>query len=725
MSNNGPKETGADETDPFAGFINVFPNEDGTLNTYGTEPLNMDPDANTMDEMLTSAMNSSNADLSSQNTSPTNPGTFPDFENQDIIMITSDADPFGTAPVSASAVMDLSGGDSLTASNSSDFLQARKCRRDKAKRPANKPPPANAEIIDLDSMQVKDIHIKSEDGDVTFIKAEPGTNHFAQGFIKWPNTKDNPHCLDDDDDDEPPPPGPSLASKIQQTAKKNDNKSASPRLEDVPMRDVPARDANAPSDEFGITQSVPTEDHTAGIAAPDVPMEIEPGEDAPSPRAAVSEPRSSDEMEVESATGSNNGNTLEGGRATAFNASASSPNLGNSALTPKNGPFKRGGVMDANMRSQLKNAGKLFKMKNQRKQLVPNGGASAVPGPLAGLPSSTFALPTQPATSGPSSAQAGPPAPSMPAVTSANPLSPRAPAPEFPTSFAGPSAQYFDNDPSIEDEYAEMNADMQNHLANDTYSDEYLDAVQKLKDRRQAYQARGEKDEVAEIEFMKAQTELDGWKKRLEEDKQYDQTPEEDSLFVQDDFDDNSFEALTNYNNGSAQRCESELHANPRGRPNGSSGKKGKVGKSNIGRPAKGKNNNDKIKDKTGKVSKKAPKSKKGRGGPTGVNNNHMLNIGSLFTSNVFQAAQANQGLGQLPVMTSTHRNLALKQLVASVPLEHRKMALIDKNYLDRACRDFVGRAVKAVPGNDGWEVSGMTCVLKHHQLLGRLSPQV
>ncbi|KAE9984365.1 hypothetical protein EG328_008851 [Venturia inaequalis] len=703
--NDNSNDTGADELDPFSDFIDEMASDD-SLNTSGVEPFDTDFAARIIEE---AAFDLANAELANNPEPTAGSGTFVDLENH-TTMATSDADPFCVGPASASAVSQPSGSDPPSALNSHDFAGTRNCRLDKARRSANKPPPADAEIIELDSFQAKGTYIKTEGGedeDVLFVKAEPGVNYFASGFIKWPNTKDE--AIEILDDDEPPPPGPPSTPNVQQVAKQNDKKSLSPRLEDVAMRDVPAQNVDAPLNEPETAQPVLVKEDLEEPAAPTMPMEIEAVKDATSPLVTTSEARSGIEMEVELATGSNNANLVEEGRTTASSASTSGPNLGRSTLTPKNGPHKTN--LRASMRDKLKQVQMKASSLTKRGRKVSGGGNSSVPVPPAGPASTLFALPVlQPETS---AAAADISAPLLPAVTPANSSAPRAPAPEFATFLAGPSsapAQHFENYSPLEDVVAEnavMDAEMQDKSANkDTYKDDYLDAVQTLKERRQAYSARGEKDEVEEIELMKLQGDLDGLKKRREEEKQHDQAPE-DSLFVQGDSYGSALEAVANYDSGTGQLFESELQAKPRGRKN------------KAGKTPKSKNNNDKVKDKAAKVSKKSAKSKKVKCGPVNVNPN-MLDVGSLFNSNVIRAAQANQGQRQLPVMDSTRRDLALKQLVASVPLEHRKMALVDKNYLNSACRDFVGRvSVKAVPGNDGWQVSGMTCVLKHHQLLG------
>jgi hypothetical protein len=152
-------------------------------------------------------------------------------------------------------------------------------------------------------------------------------------------------------------------------------------------------------------------------------------------------------------------------------------------------------------------------------------------------------------------------------------------------------------------------------------------------------------------------------------------------------------------------RLEAELRGNP---------KSSKVSKGK-GKRSKEKSL-DKVQDKNSRVSKKAKEKKAKNKDP------NLMDYGSLWTSNVIQDARRNEGRPALPAMTSTRRDQALKALVASVPLENRKMARMDMNYLDSACKDFTGRlSVRAMPGNDGWRVTGLNCILKHHQLLGIL----
>jgi hypothetical protein len=114
----------------------------------------------------------------------------------------------------------------------------------------------------------------------------------------------------------------------------------------------------------------------------------------------------------------------------------------------------------------------------------------------------------------------------------------------------------------------------------------------------------------------------------------------------------------------------------------------------------------------TAKVTKKAKFAR--YAGPS------MTDIGSLFTSNVFKDQEGNQDRPDQPTFDKgTRKDDALKQLIASVPLEHQKSARADKNVLLAATKDFVGRG-SCKPDIDGkWRVKGMRTSLKGYQLLG------
>lgn len=112
-----------------------------------------------------------------------------------------------------------------------------------------------------------------------------------------------------------------------------------------------------------------------------------------------------------------------------------------------------------------------------------------------------------------------------------------------------------------------------------------------------------------------------------------------------------------------------------------------------------------------GKVAKKAKPAK--YTGPS------MTDIGSLFTSNVFTDQEGNQDRSDQPTFDKGRKDQALKQLIASVPLEHQKSARADRKVLLAATKDFTGHG-SCKPDNDGkWLVRGMKTSLKSYQLLG------
>lgn len=89
----------------------------------------------------------------------------------------------------------------------------------------------------------------------------------------------------------------------------------------------------------------------------------------------------------------------------------------------------------------------------------------------------------------------------------------------------------------------------------------------------------------------------------------------------------------------------------------------------------------------------------------------------SLLTGNVF-IDQAAADAPEQPGFTSRNRKDALKELIASVPLESQKAARVDMNTLIAACKDFTGRASVVADGGL-WKVKGMKTSLKPYQLLG------
>ncbi|KAJ9628043.1 hypothetical protein H2203_003265 [Taxawa tesnikishii (nom. ined.)] len=118
----------------------------------------------------------------------------------------------------------------------------------------------------------------------------------------------------------------------------------------------------------------------------------------------------------------------------------------------------------------------------------------------------------------------------------------------------------------------------------------------------------------------------------------------------------------------------------------------------------------------------KAKRAKEPKGKRKGKKHNApvMTNINNMMGTDVFRDAAVNANFADQPEMQfSTRRPDALKSLIASVPIENRKIANTDKKYLDDAIKDFAGtHSVK--PATDGnWSVKGMKATLKHYQILG------
>ena len=139
--------------------------------------------------------------------------------------------------------------------------------------------------------------------------------------------------------------------------------------------------------------------------------------------------------------------------------------------------------------------------------------------------------------------------------------------------------------------------------------------------------------------------------------------------------------------------------------------KRGRARPSDSGRMRSSKTASDRI-SKSGKKGKK--KKKKKKHGPV------MLNVGSLWTSDPVRDAQANEGQGSIPTFTSKNKDLALKELIASIPGAKApgSSANADRNAIIEATRKFCSKNMRS-NGLGGWQLKGMSSSLFHHQLLG------
>ncbi|KAH7395154.1 SNF2 family N-terminal domain-containing protein [Phaeosphaeria sp. MPI-PUGE-AT-0046c] len=90
----------------------------------------------------------------------------------------------------------------------------------------------------------------------------------------------------------------------------------------------------------------------------------------------------------------------------------------------------------------------------------------------------------------------------------------------------------------------------------------------------------------------------------------------------------------------------------------------------------------------------------------------------SLLNANVF-SAQAAEDAREVPTFRTRNKQDALKELIASVPLEEMKDARGDMSTLLKATKDFVGYGPVKADAAGGWLVKGMRTSLKNYQVLG------
>jgi hypothetical protein len=95
-----------------------------------------------------------------------------------------------------------------------------------------------------------------------------------------------------------------------------------------------------------------------------------------------------------------------------------------------------------------------------------------------------------------------------------------------------------------------------------------------------------------------------------------------------------------------------------------------------------------------------------------------LLNVNSLLHSNVYVDANAGHNSAPIPSMTEKRKVDALKQLLASVPLEDQRMANREKEYIRKATVQLGKHRVKA-DGKGGWAFKGLISSLTHHQVQG------
>ncbi|OAP57197.1 hypothetical protein AYL99_07935 [Fonsecaea erecta] len=96
----------------------------------------------------------------------------------------------------------------------------------------------------------------------------------------------------------------------------------------------------------------------------------------------------------------------------------------------------------------------------------------------------------------------------------------------------------------------------------------------------------------------------------------------------------------------------------------------------------------------------------------------NLSNIQSLGQTNIVDAAQANASR-DMPTFTSSNKNKALQELLASIPSSERGAATSDRQAILAATMKFKGHGSVRSDNHGGWKLRGMESSLYNHQLLG------
>ena len=279
---------------------------------------------------------------------------------------------------------------------------------------------------------------------------------------------------------------------------------------------------------------------------------------------------------------------------------------------------------------------------------------------------------------------------------------------------------------------AEMSGDEDHVSVNDSEEEHARAAAafQAFKKKFEAKKKRGEVDATEEVEFVRAQAAEDRRMKirrrKLANTRPF--SPEEESMFIP--------EGAGGYAYAEDQASDHEVKEPPRKRARGVKRPEistrelqdsmaqafQAVDKKRRGRPKGQKRQStgaSKSKAAASRVAK--PPAKRGRpaqGGrkkPTrqerqeATRAKNLLNERSLFDNDIVADAQANTGREGQKRFTATRRNNALKELVASIPADHRDTAIATKKQIDEACKKFAcaGTRSIAADGNGDWKLKG------------------
>ena len=100
-----------------------------------------------------------------------------------------------------------------------------------------------------------------------------------------------------------------------------------------------------------------------------------------------------------------------------------------------------------------------------------------------------------------------------------------------------------------------------------------------------------------------------------------------------------------------------------------------------------------------------------------------LANISSLTNNNFFEAQTQINQKGNLPIMSGRVKAKAIRDLVASIPLEEEQRAKADADGAAiHKATVIVGHCKveeNPQPGEGGWRVKGMVCTLHHYQIMG------
>ena len=127
--------------------------------------------------------------------------------------------------------------------------------------------------------------------------------------------------------------------------------------------------------------------------------------------------------------------------------------------------------------------------------------------------------------------------------------------------------------------------------------------------------------------------------------------------------------------------------------------------------------------DKRASKASKNPNSNKTKGKQNSrktqrQRDDNIANFNSIGSSNVFASAQRNDARPDQPVFQSKNKQLAMTELIASIPEEHVSTAKTDKNQLFKASKDF-GHGMCQTGPDGQWHVKGMKSALAHYQMMG------